>query len=276
MRLISRFLLSLSAASVLVIFASVPLNAQLATPGPAGIAMGHVHLNVKDADVQTKFWTTQFGAAPLKREGLTGVKMPGMLILFSVKPSSGSNEGTMMDHFGLKVPSLSAALQKVKAAGYTVQREFKGTEGFPNAYIFGPDEVKIELQEDTALAMPALAYHLHFMNGAGDEIKLRDWYARTFSAEVKKRGEHQAANLPGINLTFGVARTPPTLGTKGHAIDHIGFEVKNLEAFCKKLEAGGIKLDVPYRKIPKAGIAIAFLTDPYGTYVELTEGLDQY
>jgi hypothetical protein len=52
--------------------------------------------------------------------------------------------------------------------------------------------------------------------------------------------------------------------------------VKNLEAFCKKLEANGVKLDVPYKKIPAAGISLAFLTDPFGTYIELTEGLDQY
>jgi hypothetical protein len=59
-------------------------------------------------------------------------------------------------------------------------------------------------------------------------------------------------------------------------VDHVGFEVKHLEEFCKKLEANGVKLDVPYRKAPSAGIAIAFLTDPFGTYVELTEGLDRF
>ncbi len=49
--------------------------------------------------------------------------------------------------------------------------------------------------------------------------------------------------------------------------------MKDLEAFTKKLEAAGIKLDIPYRKVPALGIAIAFLTDPFGTYIELTEGL---
>jgi uncharacterized glyoxalase superfamily protein PhnB len=121
-----------------------------------------------------------------------------------------------------------------------------------------------------------MAYHLHYMNGAGDQIKLMNWYAQNFGAVVKKRGQHDAADVPGMNLTFGVARTAPTIGTKGRSVDHVGFEVKNLEAFCKKLEANGVKLDVPYRKVPSAGIAIAFLTDPFGTYVELTEGLDSF
>ena len=63
--------------------------------------------------------------------------------------------------------------------------------------------------------------------------------------------------------------------TQGRAIDHIGFEVRNLEAFTNKLEAAGIKLAVPYRQVPALGISIAFLTDPWGTYIELTEGLDK-
>ena len=66
-----------------------------------------------------------------------------------------------------------------------------------------------------------------------------------------------------------------TVATRGRAIDHIGFEVKNLEAFIKQLEAKGMKLNVPYRPVPAIGIAIAFITDPWGTYIELTEGLDK-
>jgi catechol 2,3-dioxygenase-like lactoylglutathione lyase family enzyme len=55
-------------------------------------------------------------------------------------------------------------------------------------------------------------------------------------------------------------------------LDHIAFEVRNLAAFCKRLEAMGVTLDVPYTKGP-AGVASARLTDPWGTSIELTEGL---
>jgi predicted enzyme related to lactoylglutathione lyase len=51
--------------------------------------------------------------------------------------------------------------------------------------------------------------------------------------------------------------------------------VKNLEAFTKNLEAQGVKLTGPYRQVPALGIAVAFFTDPWGTYIELTEGLDK-
>ena len=39
------------------------------------------------------------------------------------------------------------------------------------------------------------------------------------------------------------------------------------------LDAGGIKFDMPYRDVPAIGLKIAFITDPVGTYIELTQGL---
>ena len=57
-------------------------------------------------------------------------------------------------------------------------------------------------------------------------------------------------------------------------LDHIGFEVKDLQAFCRKLEAAGVKFDEPYSKAP-SGFARAMLTDPWGTSIELTEGLKE-
>jgi extradiol dioxygenase family protein len=48
--------------------------------------------------------------------------------------------------------------------------------------------------------------------------------------------------------------------------------VDGLEAFCAELEARGIQFDVPYT-VHASGIGYAFLTDPWGVYIELTEGL---
>jgi len=40
------------------------------------------------------------------------------------------------------------------------------------------------------------------------------------------------------------------VGSKGRGIDHIGFEVKNLDAFVKNLEAQGVKMDAAVRQLP--------------------------
>ena len=66
--------------------------------------------------------------------------------------------------------------------------------------------------------------------------------------------------------------TPPA-PTKGRYLDHIGFEVKDLDAFAKKLEDAGIKFDSPYRKNAAMNAAFAVFQDPFGTLIEMSEGL---
>jgi lactoylglutathione lyase len=101
---------------------------------------------------------------------------------------------------------------------------------------------------------------------------MRDWYVKVFGAKPLSPGP--AAGLPGVVLNFSRSRDP-VIGTTGRSIEHIGFEVRDLEAFCKKLEAMGIKLNVTYRKSEAFGLGIAFVTDPWGTSIELNEGLDK-
>ena len=263
-----------SVASAAVLAIATPAYAQLASPNPAGVAFGHVHLNVKDIDVHRKLWVEHFDGVVVEKGPLVAVKLPGMLIALRQAEPTGGSEGTVMDHFGFKVRNLPEILAAWRAAGYQVGREFIGSEGFPNAYLMGPDNLKLEVQEDKTLAVKASAYHLHFL--LADYVKLRDWYVDTFSLEPRKRGTiATTADVPGMNLSFATSATP-TVGTKGRTIDHIGFEITDLEAFCKKLEARGVKFDVPFRRVPAIGLNIAYITDPSGVYIELTEGYKKY
>ena len=226
--------------------------------------MGHVHLNTKDPGAQKKFWVDVIGAEETKLGTMPAFKMPGVLILARKADPSGGTEGSVVNHIAVKVRDLSETLAKVEAAHIQVV-----SKNPPQAMLLGPDDVRVELTEDKALAQPVVFHHVHFYT-----TKVQKWYVATFGAAPGKRGRFEAADLPGVNLTFAPTENA-AVGTKGRAIDHIGFEVKDLEAFTKKLEASGIKLDIAYRKVPALGIAIAFLTDPFGTYIELTEGLDK-
>jgi hypothetical protein len=85
-----------------------------------------------------------------------------------------------------------------------------------------------------------------------------------------KRSNYDAVDLPGINLNFSGDRMSAPM--KGRTLEHVGFEITGLEAFYKRLQAMGVKFDAPYRKDPD-GVATATLTDPWGTFIELTEGL---
>lgn len=269
-----KLMLTVVAGLVTALLGPGAVEAQLLPPNEAGVTMGHVHLNVTDIEAHKKFWTDHFGATPLAKEGLQGVRVPGMLIILTRRDPTRGTEGSVLDHFGFKVRSLAEMLAAFRAAGVTVQSEFKGNEGFPNAYVVGPDNVRIEMQEDTTLPVRAASHHLHFMQA--DPMAGRTWYIDKLRLTATRRGTFETANASGMNLTFSGSKVSPPIGTRGGSLDHIGFEVKDLEAYCKTLEASGIKLDVPYRKVPNLGIAVAFLTDPSGVYIELTEGLTAY
>jgi catechol 2,3-dioxygenase-like lactoylglutathione lyase family enzyme len=241
------------------------------------MTFGHIHLNVRDVEFHKKFWVEQFGGEVVVKGPLTTIKYPNLLIILTQRAPTGGSQGTVMDHFGFKVKDIATVLAKWRAAGYEVQSEFPGAEGFPNAYLMGPDSVRIELQEDKTMEQPVIGYHVHFFTP--DYEKLMAWYVDVFGVEPFKRGTiATTANAPGMNLSFGnsTPRGTVTGPSRGRAIDHIGFEFKDLEAFVRTLEAKGIKLDSPVREVPAIGLKIAFLTDPSGVYVELTQGLTEY
>jgi hypothetical protein len=126
--------------------------------------------------------------------------------------------------------------------------------------------------EDKTMTVPVRHHHVHWNVSPAIVPDIQAWYVQTFGAIKGMRGNFQAAVIPGANLTFTAAGpAAESAPTKGRAFDHVGFEVMNLEAFCRKLEGSGVKFDQPYKKT--GDIANAFLTDPWGTRIELTEGL---
>jgi len=252
---------------------AVTAVAQIPKGNTAGVAMGHLHLNVRDVEANKKFFTA-IGGVALKAEPFDIIKFPDVLIYLNLvpgaPPASGDMVGTVVDHFGFRARNLDDSIAKWKAAGLKL-------DVGPNpgqAYLYTPDGIKFEVIEDKSISVPIANYHIHFFVPDGDVQKIQAWYSELFGATPGMRLRNQAADLPGVNLTFSSTREP-VVGTKGRLLDHIGFEVKNLEAFCKKLEAKGIKFDRPYSRTP-AGLGLAFLTDPWGTYIELNEGLDRY
>jgi len=266
------------ALGLLAILPTTTAWAQLADPGSVGVAMGHVHLAVQDIEATKKFWIAVGGTPASKLGANEVVKFPGVLILIrkAMDPPAGT-VGSVVNHIGFLVPNVAATRAKWQAAG--LMMEPPNPANAKQIYVHTPDDlVRIEILEDAMQTEPIKFHHVHFFvadsGGTNTVLAMQAWYAKTFGAKPGKRGQFEAADLPGVNLTFAKSDTP-TVGTKGRALDHIGFEIKDLKAFCKKAEAAGIKLDMPYTPRPDLGIALAFITDPWGTYIELNEGLNK-
>ena len=84
------------------------------------------------------------------------------------------------------------------------------------------------------IEVPIVAHHIH-LNVPADQVETaEEWYATHFGGVRGNRWRYDAVDLPGININIsGVATVQAP--TRGRMLDHIGFEVTNLEAFCKEL-----------------------------------------
>jgi catechol 2,3-dioxygenase-like lactoylglutathione lyase family enzyme len=268
---VKKLLLVLWVVSLLV---PAVASAQPFPVNAAGVTNGHWHLNSRDIEANKKIFVAM-GGTPVKAGNFEIVRFPGVLVYMNqapgAAPANGGSVGSVVNHVGFTVPNTQEAIAKWKAAGVNV---LPGGQGRTDqAFVETPDGLRIEILENKDQKFPIQSHHIHFNVPESEIPKIQAWYAGWFGAVPGKRGANIAADLPGINLSFSRADAAQAT-TKGRVLDHIGFDVKNLEAFTKKLEAAGVKLDRPYTKNEQTGTALAFITDPWGTYIELNERPD--
>jgi len=259
-------------------------QAQLLVAKDAPVAYGHHHLNVTSIPADVKFFET-LGGAQITVAGRSIMKFPNVLVFLREQKPTAGTKGSSVDHIGFGVPDLRVMVDKIKAAGYRmvtkeeapsppwVAADDIATQAGRDvriAFAMGPDDLKVEIVEVKGQQTPIALHHVHF---AGPDNKaMQEWYVKVFGAKAgNPGGTFQSATLPGVSLNFNQSAAA-VAGTQGRAVDHIGFEIANLPEFLKKVDAMGIK-PVNVRDVPDLGVSIGFITDPWGTYIELTEGL---
>lgn len=244
--------------------------AQAYPPNAMGVTMGHWHLNSRDPEATKKILVAMGGTA-MKNGNFQIVKFPGVFVFLNLgpnaAPATGGTVGTVVNHVGFLVPNVQEAMAKWKAAGVPVVPGGNGRKD--QAFVTTPDGLRIEILEDKTQTIPIRHHHIHFYVPQDQIPKIQTWYAKFFGAKPGMRGTNVAADIPGANLSFSKTDAP-TVSTKGHVLDHIGFDVKNLDNFCKNLQAQGVKIERPYNKNAN-GTGICFVSDPWGTYIELNE-----
>lgn len=256
-------------------------EAQLAQPNELGVRMGHVHITVSDLEASKKFWI-QEGGIPMKAGTVDLIKFQGTFLILRAAKPTGDSAASIVNHIGFLTRNGAENIARWRTlTGAKVEVNAAGTGGFFTT----PDGLRVEIPERSTIDVPIVFDQIHFFpqepstDGGSSIKKMIDWYTSVFGAKPGKPGGlpnnyYEEVKIPGVNLRFS-GSAKPVSPTTGRAIDHIGFEISNLEEFCTKLEARGIKLDRPYTRRPDLGVSTAFVTDPWGTSIELTEGLDK-
>jgi catechol 2,3-dioxygenase-like lactoylglutathione lyase family enzyme len=251
---------------------ATPSAGQLTTPNGAGVSLGHIHLYVSDVAAQQKFWAT-LGGMPVANQRLEMIQFPGVFILLRRGDTTGGTVGSIVNHLGFVWKDLPAAKAKWQTAGYTIEAGASPNHG----YILGPDGIRLEFSGDPALETPVEINHVHLY--PQDVPAMQAWYAKVLGAApgaCAPRGAPDGTDcvdIAGVSLAMSKSesRLEPTAG---RSLDHLGFEVKDLPAFLKRMQAEGVT--ITQQLTPSNFVStmrVAFIADPWGTKMEITEGI---
>jgi catechol 2,3-dioxygenase-like lactoylglutathione lyase family enzyme len=259
---------------------------QVRAPNAAGVFAGHEHLITTDLTGSTAFWTA-IGGEAVQIGTMNGIRLPGIYILLQGNRGRGgrgangapatpptpppvpeSSVGSVAEAIGVKVRNLRETLSRLDALGIRPESGATATR----AAVISPEKVKVLLTEDATLATEAASDEL--LMKVPNPAEAAAWYAKWFGASVLKDGNDSVAKIPGMSMRF-VATSTPAAGTRGRGLDHVGLDVHDLPALVKKMQEAGVTVDSPYRTITLGFLTgLAFVTDPWGTYIELNEGYD--
>jgi len=255
---------------LLLLSAALPVSAQLPAPNSDGVSAGHHIFRAKDVDAANKFWMT-LGGEPAALANIKLMKFPGVLLFISAPrganplPSAGGNHGTTVEYITFKVKDLKAFTAKLNEAGIASKSE-RGA-----VTLVGPDDVQVRVSEDKSLTVPIASDGL-VMNAA-NVAEVSTWYAKWFGAKIGRSGPDTIGEIPGARIVFRETKEA-IAPTRGHSLGLLGFEVQNLQDFVKKYQEGGGKLDGQIATATSANLSVVQLTDPWGTSIEVSQGLN--
>lgn len=259
----------------LSLIAAAAAYGQLGDRNRLGVRMGHIHLHVRNVDAHRQFWTNHLGGEIVSNGALELIEFPGVYLALTQADDPQPPAGSVVDHFGFIVNDMPAALRGWREADLEIEPTANPNE----VYVFAPDRVRVEVYGEPAVPTRVAMNHIHFYLPEIPEIKA--WYTNVFGANPGRRPcvaciddprMIQSADLPTVNLSFSSSDTARA-STRGRAIDHIGFDVADLDAFVDMLRAQGIEPEGAIQQVPGTQIRSVFLADPWGTRIELTEGL---
>jgi catechol 2,3-dioxygenase-like lactoylglutathione lyase family enzyme len=252
----------------LLLAVALPAAAQLPAPNAEGVSTGHTHLVVPDAEAARSFWKAM-GAVEKSSGRLQLLQFPGMYILLREGEPAVASTATTANHIGFMVKDYLHYKDVVLNAGATIFFEDPETGQVLADLPWG---LRVEFAQDAEQPEPIVFHHTHL--SSTDIEGLRDWYLTVFGAEAGERRGLPSALVPGGRVDFMPAAQGETpKPSQGSAIDHIGFEVADMDTFAARMDRLGIPFDRAPERRDDINLTIAFITDPAGTYIEITQGL---
>jgi catechol 2,3-dioxygenase-like lactoylglutathione lyase family enzyme len=223
----------ITAAFVTALLAAVPTRAQTTVP------YDHVHLAAPDQAKAVEWYQKNFGGdtTPEGKDRL----FYGKTRFIWMKSETAK-------------PSADAAIDHI---AFSVADRAPGT-------ITDPWGVKIEILNDPALR----GFHHVHLNSTDPSASVA-WYQQRFGGErVKVKGDD---GLKYGDVLVLVQKAATVTASAGHAVDHLGWRVTNLEKTLEDLKGIKVLQGVTNLQLATGPIKFSFVEDTGGTKIELVQ-----
>lgn len=241
------------------------------------LVFGHLHLYVTDVELHADLWSELFSGEVVEKEGYTAVRIPGTHVFLTATDSVAPSHGTGVSFVGLEVADLDGVLEAWAARGFEpgwMVEKARYPEGANLAFLTFPDGLLVMVRENEDLATTARMHGVHYVTPEPSDLQA--WYGEMLGATpAAGHRDLEISNVPGAGLVFGPTESAPR-PTEGSVIDHVGFEIDDMQDFADRLAAAGVEFVFGPRHIESLDIWVVFFVDPNGVTVELTEGLRSF
>lgn len=258
----------------------------------------HVHLNVTSVPDTVKYYSTIFGATPVKFRNASEALFTerSFILLNPVTTSPNSTLNTGIWHIGWGGVDVAHEYEWWKSKGVKFQTPLSPLPGKDNYYMYfsGPDN---ELIEINTMGHHRFG-HVHLL--ATDVNEVTNWYCDHLG--FKSRGGRNVPKPTGdMNTLAGIWMNsfrcdnvlfivfgkpdidpPPTWWkdsplkdiqpTDGHAIDHIAFSYRHIEPVYERMKKEGVEIvdGIKTRK-EYGGMKSFFVRGPEKVLIEIVE-----
>ena len=231
----------------------------------------HIHLLVPDQAAGVAWYEKNFGGKRFD-EAADRLLLGSTRLIFlrgaSPKPSIESS----IHHIAFSVADVAAKMKELEAAGVKVVQPVVDNGAFKAAFVEDPWGTRVEVVEDPALLG---LHHIHLQTP--DTEAMFAWLIAKFGGErTKLKGKLDAMkySAPNFNDVWVLIQRGEAAPSQGHAVDHIGWRVTDLNAKVAELKEKGVKVTSeprPLRLADGTTINYAYVEGPTGTRIELVQ-----
>ncbi len=226
----------------------------------------NIHIAAVDPEAAVEWYIEYLGAVKTPTPA-THVTIGDTLIAFQPAESLQPSDGSVLDHWGLSVPDLDAAMAGLEGSGATIISEPEEIPGlFKLAFIEDPFGVKVELVEDAE--WPGF-HHVHLR--VPDPAATLDWYESLLGGEREQlKGQIEGLRYDGVWLLAADSGGEMPAPSADRALRNIAWSIADIDEADAAFNAVGAPTLVEPFAVNEF-VKVAFYQDPDGVSVEVLE-----